>query len=43
MIIKNICCLGDGYVGGQTMAVISQKNPDITVTVVDLNAQRIQD
>ncbi|MDB2389591.1 nucleotide sugar dehydrogenase, partial [Flavobacteriaceae bacterium] len=31
------------YVGGPTMAVIAQKNPDINVTVVDLNAQRIQD
>ena len=43
MEIKNICCIGAGYVGGPTMAVIAQKNPDINVTVVDLNAQRIQD
>ena len=43
MKIKNICCIGAGYVGGPTMAVIAQKNPDITVTVVDINAQRIQD
>jgi UDPglucose 6-dehydrogenase len=43
MKIKNICCIGAGYVGGPTMAVIAQKNPDINVTVVDLNAQRIQD
>ena len=43
MKIKNICCIGAGYVGGPTMAVIAQKNPGITVTVVDLNAQRIQD
>ena len=43
MEIKNICCIGAGYVGGPTMAVIAQKNPDITVTVVDVNAQRIQD
>ena len=41
MNIKSICCLGAGYVGGPTMAVIAQKNPDIKVTVVDLNAQRI--
>ena len=43
MKIKNICCIGAGYVGGPTMAVIAQKNPDINVTVVDLNAQRIAD
>lgn len=37
----NICCIGAGYVGGPTMAVIAAKCPDITVTVVDLNAARI--
>jgi len=41
MIIKNICCIGAGYVGGPTMSVIAQKCPDIKVTVVDLNADRI--
>ena len=41
MKIKNICCIGAGYVGGPTMAVIAQKNPDINVTVVDINKQRI--
>ena len=41
MKIKNICCIGAGYVGGPTMAVIALKCPDITVTVVDLNADRI--
>ena len=39
--IKSICCIGAGYVGGPTMSVIAQKNPDIKVTVVDLNTQRI--
>lgn len=39
--IKNITCIGAGYVGGPTMSVIAQKNPDINVTVVDLNAARI--
>ncbi|TDU42908.1 UDPglucose 6-dehydrogenase [Gelidibacter sediminis] len=39
--VKNICCIGAGYVGGPTMAVIAQKNPDIKVTVVDINAERI--
>ncbi len=41
--INNICCIGAGYVGGPTMAVIAQKCPDITVNVVDLNKQRIAD
>jgi len=36
-----ICCIGAGYVGGPTMAVIAQKAPDIRVTVVDMNAARI--
>lgn len=39
--IKKICCIGAGYVGGPTMAVIAQKCPEITITVVDINADRI--
>jgi len=39
--IMNICCIGAGYVGGPTMAMIALKCPDITVTVVDMNAARI--
>ena len=39
--IKNICCIGAGYVGGPTMAVIAQKCPEINVTVVDINQERI--
>ncbi len=41
MKINNICCIGAGYVGGPTMAVIAQKNPKINVTVVDINKERI--
>lgn len=41
MKIKNICCIGAGYVGGPTMAVIAQKCPHIKVTVVDVNEDRI--
>jgi len=37
----NICCIGAGYVGGPTMAMIARQAPDITVTVVDMNAARI--
>ena len=40
-LIKKICCIGAGYVGGPTMAVISDKCPDINVTVVDINKDRI--
>ena len=39
--IKNICCIGGGYVGGPTMAVIADNCPEITVTVVDKNVERI--
>ncbi|RRJ86913.1 nucleotide sugar dehydrogenase, partial [Flavobacterium macacae] len=42
MKIKKICCIGAGYVGGPTMAVIAQKCPEIEVTVVDLNEARIK-
>ncbi len=41
MKIKNICCIGAGYVGGPTMAVIAQKCPHIKVTVVDISEDRI--
>ncbi|UPZ16085.1 UDP-glucose 6-dehydrogenase [Flavobacterium humidisoli] len=43
MKITKICCIGAGYVGGPTMAVIAQNCPHIQVTVVDLNEQRIAD
>ncbi len=39
--IKKICCIGAGYVGGPTMAVIAQKCPHIRVAVVDVNEQKI--
>jgi len=38
---KTILCIGAGYVGGPTMAVIADKCPDYKVTVVDLNEERI--
>jgi UDPglucose 6-dehydrogenase len=41
MKINTICCIGAGYVGGPTMAVIAQKNPNIKVVVVDINQARI--
>jgi UDPglucose 6-dehydrogenase len=41
MQITNICCIGAGYVGGPTMAIIAKQCPEIMVTVVDLNVARI--
>ena len=41
MNVTNICCIGAGYVGGPTMAVIALKCPNIKVTVVDVNQDRI--
>jgi UDPglucose 6-dehydrogenase len=40
--IKNICCIGAGYVGGPTMAVIADRVPDVDVQVVDVNRRRIE-
>ena len=42
MVIKNICCIGAGYVGGPTMSVIALKCPKIKVTVVDFNNEKIK-
>ena len=38
---RNILCIGAGYVGGPTMAMIARQCPDRRVTVVDINAARI--
>ncbi len=40
--IKNICCIGAGYVGGPTMAVIAHKCKNVIVNVVDSNESRIK-
>lgn len=39
--ITSICCIGAGYVGGPTMAMIAYKCPHIKVVVVDINQARI--
>ncbi|KAF8297786.1 UDP-glucose dehydrogenase [Clavulina sp. PMI_390] len=39
--ITKICCLGAGYVGGPTCAVVALKCPQIEVTIVDFNQARI--
>ena len=38
---KKILCIGAGYVGGPTMAMIAAKCPQYEVTIVDINASRI--
>ncbi len=38
---KTILCIGAGYVGGPTMAMIAAKCPRYRVTVVDINHERI--
>ena len=38
---RNIVCIGAGYIGGPTMAVIAKMNPDRKVLVVDVNEARI--
>ena len=40
-MIKTITCIGAGYVGGPTMAVMALKNPDIKFHIVDINQARI--
>lgn len=41
MKTKNICCIGAGFVGGPTMAVIALKCPEIKINVVDINQDKI--
>lgn len=38
---KNILCIGAGYVGGPTMAMIARQCPQYKVTIVDINPERI--
>ncbi|KAK2015973.1 nucleotide sugar dehydrogenase [Colletotrichum eremochloae] len=40
--VTNICCVGAGYVGGPTAAVIAFQNPHIRVTIVDRDERRIR-
>ena len=41
--INNICCVGAGYVGGPTMAVIAKNCPHLQINVVDVNEKRINE
>jgi len=40
-MIRNILCIGAGYVGGPTMAIIAKHCPDVRVVVADINAERV--
>lgn len=40
---KHILCIGAGYVGGSTMAVLAHKCPEYRVSVVDINPSRIEE
>jgi len=39
--MSNILCIGAGYVGGPTMAVIAEHCPEHKIIVVDINEERI--
>ena len=39
--VTSICCIGAGYVGGPTCSVLAQQCPELKVTIVDVNPQRI--
>ena len=40
--IKNICCIGAGYVGGPTMAVMAKHCEDLEINVVDMDIAKIR-
>jgi UDPglucose 6-dehydrogenase len=40
-MVKHILCIGAGYVGGPTMAVIAKHCPGVQVVVADINAERV--
>ena len=42
MAIRNILCIGAGYVGGPTMSVIADRCADLRVVVADINAERVR-
>ncbi|KAG5369100.1 UDP-glucose 6-dehydrogenase [Yarrowia sp. C11] len=39
--ITKVCCLGAGYVGSPTSAVIAHKSGDLQVTIADISTERI--
>lgn len=40
-MVQTICCIGAGYVGGPSMAVMADRCPGLDITVVDLDTARI--
>ncbi|TEY73302.1 hypothetical protein BOTCAL_0080g00300 [Botryotinia calthae] len=41
-LVQNVCCVGAGYVGGPTAAILALQNPQIKFTVVDKDTSRIK-
>ncbi|KAF7947491.1 hypothetical protein EAE96_008578 [Botrytis aclada] len=41
-LVQNVCCVGAGYVGGPTAAILALQNPQIKFTVVDKDISRIK-
>ena len=39
--VRKICCIGAGYVGGPSMAVIADRCPNLKINVIDKNEDRI--
>jgi UDPglucose 6-dehydrogenase len=39
--VKRVCCIGAGYVGGPTMAVLAEHCSDVIFTVVDIDEARV--
>jgi len=42
MNVRNILCMGAGFVGGPTMSVIADRCPHLRITVADINPDRIR-
>ena len=40
--ITKICCIGAGYVGGPTMAVLAYKCNNVEITVLDVDENKIK-
>lgn len=40
-MVQKVCCIGAGYVGGPSMAVMADRCPGLDITVVDLDQARI--
>eukprot|EP00727_Mastigamoeba_balamuthi_P011351 m51a1_g6839 putative uridine diphosphate glucose dehydrogenase (469) ;mRNA; f:67760-69797 len=39
---QTICCIGAGYVGGPSMVVLAEHNPDVATIVIDRDQKRVE-